>query len=101
MPIRKVPKPNTRKKKEDINDLGFGTQLTKNGELRFLNQDGSFNVERIGLSPLESLHIYHSLLTMSWLRFHFVIAIAYVLLNIIFAVFYLKIEICSLQLTKY
>lgn len=87
--MENIKKQSARKKKEDISDLGFGSQVTQNSEIRLLNRDGSFNVERVGLPPLESLHFYHSLLTMPWFRFHAVMALAYVFLNILFAALYL------------
>lgn len=56
---------------------------------RFLNRDGSFNVERRGLGFVSSLSIYHSLLTMPWWRFLSMVGGAYLLINVIFACGYL------------
>jgi hypothetical protein len=47
-------------------DLGFGSVVTGESRQRFINRDGSFNVERTGLRFLTSLNLYHTLLTMSW-----------------------------------
>jgi inward rectifier potassium channel len=66
-------------------DLGFGARVTEQSRLRLLNRDGSFNVERTGLSFFESLDLYHSLLTMSWSRFYAVTFATYIVINVLFA----------------
>lgn len=70
---------------EDLRDLGFGSRVSEESVERLLNRDGSFNVERTGLSFGQSLNLYHSLLTMSWLRFHVVLILGYILINALFA----------------
>ena len=67
------------------NDLGFGSKLAEESTARLLNRDGSFNVERAGLSVFQSLGLYHYLLTISWGRFHLMAALAYFVTNLIFA----------------
>jgi len=75
---------------EEPQDLGFGTVVSQESRERLLNQDGSFNVYRTGLSFLTSLSPYHSLLTMSWTKFITLIVTAYVALNFLFgSAFYL------------
>ena len=74
--------------KGDLNDLGFGSKVSQEISNRFLNRDGSFNVQRRGLSFLRSLSMYHALLTMSWWRFHLVVACAFVTANAVFAAGY-------------
>lgn len=70
-------------------DLGFGSVVGRHSRRRLLNRDGSFNVVRHGLGPLESLALYHTLLTASWPAFLGVVALLYVVLNVAFgAVFY-------------
>jgi inward rectifier potassium channel len=69
----------------DDRDLGFGT---RSQGTRIINQDGSFNVRRIGLPFFESLNFYHALITMSWRRFNFLIFLLYILVNIFFATLY-------------
>lgn len=66
-------------------DLGFGQRLAEQSRLRLLNRDGSFNVVRRGLPFLRSLHLYHSLLTMSWSRFLACVVVAYLVVNLLFA----------------
>src|SRR5271166_23296 len=53
---------------QDLRDLGFGTVVSRDSQQRLLNRDGSFNVERRGLG-FWSFSLYHTLLTMSWVRF--------------------------------
>lgn len=74
---------------EDTRDLGFGTRLSSQSHARFLNRDGSFNVRREGLPWLQSLNLYHTLLTISWPRFHALVVLAYFAANVAFAFGYL------------
>jgi inward rectifier potassium channel len=74
---------------QDLRDLGFGAVVSRDSHQRLLNRDGSFNVQRKGLSFLDALSPYHVLLTMPW-RWFFVIGIGcYLLANAIFACLYL------------
>ena len=57
-------------------------------QLRLLNRDGSFNVQRFPATFWERISSYHSLVTMSWPRFFLLIGIAYFAINIPFAVAY-------------
>ena len=69
-------------------DLGFGSRVAQQSRRRFLNRDGSFNVERRGLSPLRSLSVYHALLTMSWTRFFVLVVLGYFATNLAFGLGY-------------
>lgn len=72
---------------EDINrDLGLGSRIAQESGQRFLNRDGSFNVDRLGLSFFRSLNLYHWLLTISWTSFFLLLALAYLVANLVFAV---------------
>jgi inward rectifier potassium channel len=73
---------------DDTNDLGFGSRLSQQETKRLLNKDGTFNVEREGISSFRSNSFYHWLITMSWTRFHFVMATAYLSINLLFAMGY-------------
>lgn len=77
-------------KKEQIenSDLGFGRVVSESSTDRLINKDGSFNVQRKGLHFFSSLHIYHSLLTMSWPRFLILASLGYFILNLFFALLY-------------
>ncbi len=72
-----------------MRDLGFGARVSNQSHARFLNRDGSFNVRRAGLPWLQSLNLYHALLTISWPRFHALVVLAYFTANIAFALGYL------------
>lgn len=69
-------------------DLGFGTVVAGQSRQRLLNADGTFNVQRTGLSVLSSLNLFHWLLTMSWRRFLLLVLLLYFLSNIIFGSVY-------------
>jgi inward rectifier potassium channel len=70
---------------EQNRDLGFGSVVARESRRRLLNRDGTFNVQRNGLSFWDSLSAYHYLLTISWSRFILFLVIAYLLLNALFA----------------
>lgn len=74
---------------EDTRDLGFGSVVAGESRQRLLNRNGSFNVSRDGLSFWESLSLYHSLLTMSWLRFLSVMTVYYLTVHALFAFAYM------------
>lgn len=73
---------------KESQDLGFGSVLSKQEQLRLLNRDGSFNVQRFAPTLWERLSSYHSLVTMSWPRFFILIGVAYFLINLPFALAY-------------
>lgn len=69
-------------------DLGFGSVVGRESRLRLLNRDGSFNVLRAGMGILETLAPYHLMLTISWGGFLGIVALLYLLLNLLFAAAY-------------
>lgn len=73
---------------DDKNDLGFGSKVSGSTVRRFLNRDGSFNVERLNLPFWQSNSLYHSLLTMTWTRFYAAVGITYLVVNLVFASLY-------------
>jgi inward rectifier potassium channel len=74
---------------EDANrDLGFGAIVSERSRQRLLNADGSFNVRRGGLGWFESLNPYHWLLSISWPAFLGLMTIAFLLINLVFALLY-------------
>ena len=70
-------------------DLGFGGVVARESRQRLLNPDGTFNVAREGLGPVERLAPYHGLLAMRWPAFLGWCAGFYLLVNLLFAVAYL------------
>ena len=83
-----VSRPHTLNE-QDLRDLGFGSVVSRESHQRLLNRDGSFNVERKGLTLLESLSPYHLLLTMPWWQFALLGISWYVFVNVVFALAYL------------
>lgn len=81
---------------ESDRDLGFGDKVARETRLRFLNRDGSFNVERDGLRTVSVLNLYHFLLTMSWKTFLFLVLILFFLSNVAFGFFYAALGDSSL-----
>lgn len=69
-------------------DLGFGSVVGRDSRQRLLNPDGSFNVARAGLGVLETIAPYQLLLTVSWTGFLGVVALVYLLCNMVFATAY-------------
>ncbi|HEY0777362.1 MAG TPA: ion channel [Gemmatirosa sp.] len=65
-------------------DLGFGAIVARESRQRLLNVDGSFNVAREGLGPIERLAPYHSALLMPWPRFLAYLSVGYVAINVLF-----------------
>lgn len=87
-PPRESPAPR-RWQKEDTRDLGFGSRVARASRMRLLNQDGTFNVRRRGLSIFESLSLYHTLLTTPWWIFHLLVLAGFLLYNALFAAAYM------------
>ncbi len=73
---------------EQDGDLGFGSVVTEQSRQRFLNHDGTFNVERTGLTGFASLNLYHTLLAMSWSVFLGLVLLLYFVSNILFGILY-------------
>jgi len=78
----------TPKMSEEDRDLGFGSKVAAESRLRFLNRDGSFNVQRTGIRQFSTLNLYHFLLTMSWAQFLGLVLLLYFLSNIVFGLLY-------------
>jgi inward rectifier potassium channel len=73
---------------DEERDLGFGSVVARESRERLLNQDGSFNVQRTGLPFLSSLHLYHTLISMSWKMFIAQTLLLYFLSNVVFGILY-------------
>ena len=81
-----APEPEPRRRLDD--DLGFGGVVARESRRRLLNRDGSFNVLREGLGPIDRLAPYHSALVMPWTRFLAYLTVAYLAVNVLFAFAY-------------
>jgi inward rectifier potassium channel len=73
---------------EEDRDLGFGSKVATESRLRFLNRDGTFNVQRTGLRQFAPRNLYHFLLTMSWTVFLSLVLLLYFLSNIFCGLIY-------------
>jgi inward rectifier potassium channel len=74
---------------DDLKDLGLGARVIEQSRSRTLNRNGSFNVRRDGLTMLQALSPYHALLTMSWPHFYALVALGYLVANVVFATAFL------------
>jgi len=80
--LRKI---NSRAKTE-IN-TGFGTNASDYGG-RFVNKNGQPNIEKRGVSILESISWFHSMLAMPGWKFFSLIFAFYIIVNFVFAMIY-------------
>jgi inward rectifier potassium channel len=78
------------RKFSDYKDLGFGSKVAAQGD-RFINRDGTFNVEKKGVSVLKRFSFYHAMINMSWWKFILIILSTYCIINVLFACLYLLI----------
>ncbi len=66
-------------------EFGFGSNTSAQ---RLMNPDGTANVRRIGEPRFQIINIYHSLITMSWRKFNFMVLTTYLVINFVFACIY-------------
>ena len=76
---------NTKAKSDE--NTGFGTNSGSYGG-RFINKDGSANIERKGLNFFERTSWYHTLIEMPRFKFFAIIVGFYIIINFIFACLY-------------
>jgi inward rectifier potassium channel len=86
----------TNNKEEAFKDLGFGTKIT-DVRTRLLNPNGTFNVRRTGLPFFRAIDLYHSLISMSTIRFIGVIFLSFFIINCFFAFIYMVVGMDQLQ----
>lgn len=79
------------KAKSEIN-TGFGVNSENYGG-RFVNKDGGANIEKKGVSFLQKISWYHSLLAMPGWKFFSVIFLFFIVVNLCFATIYFLIGI--------
>lgn len=91
--MARMGKINSRAKPE-IN-TGFGINATNYGG-RFINKNGRANIEKKGISFLEKISWYHTMLLLPRWKFFFIILLFYVCINLIFATIYFLIGVQSL-----
>jgi len=71
---------------------GFGNKTDHQPE-RLINQDGSLNVKRTGLSFFDHFSVFHFLVTTNWLTFNLIVIASYLIINILFGIFYWSVGI--------
>jgi inward rectifier potassium channel len=82
--LKEIPK---KAPDDPSSDLGFGRVVSEQRQLRLLNRDGSFNVQRRGRG-LHAFLAYSNLVTTTWGRFFLFVAAVYLTLNGCFALLY-------------
>ena len=78
------------------NDTGFGANETGYGG-RFINRDGSFNLQREGKPFWERLSIYQIMLSVPVWKFVCVILIFFVVINLLYSGLYLAVGVDEFQ----
>ncbi|MDE3212716.1 MAG: Inward rectifier potassium channel Irk, partial [Bacteroidota bacterium] len=78
-------------------NTGFGNNPTTQGG-RFLNKDGRANIEKRGISILERVSLYHSMLTLPRWKFFLIILLFYLSINLVFGSAYYLIGVQNLGL---
>ena len=71
---------------------GFGTNASSYGG-RFVNKNGSANIEKRGMHALHRISWYHTMIEMSGWKFMAIILTFYITINFVFAVIYYGIGI--------
>ena len=80
------------KKLVEYNNSGFGTR-TDHQPKRLLNQDGSVNVKKTGLTFFDHFSIFHFLVTTNWFTFNLLVILSYLAVNLLFGFIYWYIGI--------
>lgn len=86
-------------KEKKYNDLGLGAKASS-GKIRALNKDGSFNVKKTKIPFFERIDFFHSLISMSWLRFFGIVFFCYIGANLVFSSAYVLIGVEHLTGTE-
>ncbi len=79
------------KAKAEIN-TGFGTNASSYGG-RFINKDGSANIEKRGMGFINRISWYHTMIALPRWKFMTVLLLFYVVINFVFATIYYGIGI--------
>lgn len=80
---------------QQIRDPGIGEKFNARSG-RVMNKDGSFNVRHSGWS-FSRIHLFQYLIGVSWLQFNFILFIAFVITNMLYACLYLSMGDTALQ----
>ena len=77
-------------------NTGFGVNSSDYGG-RFVNKDGTPNIEKRGINYLERISWYHTLLQLSRWKFLSLVFLFYIVMNLIFAIIYYAIGVKNLE----
>ncbi|MBS1607924.1 MAG: transporter [Bacteroidetes bacterium] len=72
------------------NDTGFGTSTTNVGG-RFINKDGTFNIQKRGMPVWERFSVFHTMLNLPRWKFISIIIIFYLTINLLFTIVYMYV----------
>jgi len=72
------------------NDTGFGTNVNSYGG-RFINRDGSYNLQKEGVSFWNRFSLFHSMLNMPLWKFITVIILFFLCINLLYTIIYILI----------
>jgi inward rectifier potassium channel len=90
-------KMNIFRKFKEYNDTGFSTRADKE-PYRLINQDGTLNVRREGLSFFDHFSFFHELVKMRWITFNLIVVLSYFMINTFFGIIYWSIGVKHLGL---
>lgn len=84
------------KKAKAENNTGFGANSQNYGG-RFINKNGNANIQKMGISFLEGISWYHTMLKIPRWKFFFIIILFYFIVNLFFASIYMFIGVENLR----
>jgi inward rectifier potassium channel len=84
------------RKKDELNNTGLISVVSGNKQ-RLIDHDGKYTVVRTGIPFKDAFSIYQWLISMSWIKFFFIIILFYITFNVIFAFVYFTIGLDSLE----
>ena len=87
---------NVNTKAKDDKNSGFGTNANSYGG-RFVNKDGTPNIEKRGMHLLRRISWYHTMIDMPNWKFMLILFAFYIVINFIFALIYYAIGIQHLD----
>lgn len=78
------------------NDTGFGVNANSYGG-RFINKDGTFNLEKEGLSFWSRFSVFHAMINMPRWKFISVIVLFFISINLLYTIIYISLGVNELQ----
>ena len=78
------------------NDTGFGTNVNSYGG-RFINRDGTYNLEKEGVSYWDRFSLFHTMLNMPLWKFITVIVLFFLSINLLYTIIYFLLGVDGFQ----